>query len=397
MAVESAIKAEAKAAKAGARAGAKARARESSENESAIVAAVRASKTGKATTWSYGYRAGTNEDGTADHREVTVWERGRRDLQATELLSRTNEAARLAAAQIAKRHGVPMPGWDEITDLAMELCTRLLAESPHGTLPRRDRLTRTYLVERAVGILMNDPNRRAADGVPDGDVDAADLLGAADTAARAKGSRRDDMLTVPGEVITRKRHGKAETAYVPMSMDPVNPSLRAGLMACELTAKPSRAAAYLIHGGTVADDWSLIWDVSPGYAKTRTVPEGVNALRTMTTQEWADLAAAIATAAAPDRLDRREAKRRDLERGLCPPSDRHRSLKPWRDRLMPGDRIGTRGAAVPEAAVVTTMTTARPARPKVSDDRDLADAELAETRKRRNRNHARRLLAGNDN
>lgn len=390
---ESATRKADKAGRSGARAGAKARERQSLENDAAITAAVKASKTGKATSWSYGYRAGTLEDGTADHRTVTVWERARREVTAADLLSRCNAAARQAAARVAVKHGVPAPSWDEISDTAQELCTRLLGECHPGQLPTPDRLNSKYLAERAKGLLMDDPNRQVA-GVGEG-ADAADLLGAADTVARAKGARRDAMLTVPGEQVSRLRHGRREVATVPDDMDPVNPSLRAGLAACELSAKPSRAAAYLVHGGTVAGDWAKCWKVADGYAKTRTVPEGVNALRTMPTQDWADLAGAIATAAAPDRQDRREARRREIERGLCPPSDRARAVKPWRDRETVGDRVGRIGPMVAEHPVRVSTVKPSPV-PMVKGrtlDRDLADAELAETRKRRNRNQARRITA----
>jgi hypothetical protein len=363
------------------------------ENDAAITAAVKASKSGRATAWTYTYRAGTTDEGTADHREVTVWERARREVTAADLLSRCNAAARTAAAKVATGHGVPAPSWDEVQDVAAELVTRLLGECHPAPLPTPDRLNAKYLADRAKGLLMNDPDRQTA-GI-EGDADAADLLGAADTMARAKGSRRDPMLTLPGEQVTRYRHGRREVARVPLGLDPVCPSLRAGLLACDLPAKPSRAAAYLVHGGTVAGDWASIWQVTDGYAKTRTVPEGVAALRALTSQERADLAGAIATAAAPDRLDRRWMGRRQIEAGMLPAPDRARAVKPWREREQVGDRIGRIGPMVPsypvaERACKPSPVTATKGR---EQDRDLADAELSETRKRRMRADARRILA----
>lgn len=345
-ATKSATRQEAESARAGIKAGAKARRRERTQEDAAIGATLTAEKSGRG-RWTYTYRA----DG--ESRTGTVVENARREVAAAELLRMAREAARLAAARLRSRHGIPALSGEEVSDLASDLVVKLLGEAAPHPLPARERLTKSYLVTRCEGLVLNDPARRADQELPDADQSPADLAAQAESQARAKGSRRDPMLTLPGERIERMRQGRKEAAIVPADLDPVNPSLRAGLAASELPSKASRAAAYLVHGGTVADDWSRIWGTTDGYAKTRIVPEGCALLRELPAAELADLAAAIATAAAPDRLDRRERARAQVAAGLRPSPDRARAVKPWRDRTDAGDRAGRIGPAVPTYRVTT--------------------------------------------
>lgn len=292
-------------AKAGASAGAKQRRRERGEQDAAITATLAAEHKGRG-VWTYTYRA------NGEARIGTVVEHARREADARTLLGACNEAARLAAGRLRSRHGIPPLSTDERADLAAELAARLISEAGPGRLPARDRLTRSYLVTRAAGIVLDDPDRRADGEMPD---DPAAMLAASEASARDKHAAPDPMLN-PG-------------------VDGTWPEIRIGCAACELPAKPSRAAAYIVAGGNVAGDWAANWNTSDGYAKTRIVPEGTATLRDLLADpdQAADLAGAIAAARLPDRLDRREIRRASIERGLAARPERPRAVpeRRWRD------------------------------------------------------------------
>jgi len=328
------------AALAGAKAGAKARRRESEENSDHLAAVLQVEQTGRAATWTRTYRAGTNEDGSPDRRQITMRETARREVGGAELLRLVGEAVRLAAGRLRARHGIPELSPDEKLDLTSELVTRLLADH-NGDLPARDKLTKSYLVTRAAGIVLDDPERANVDA--DGEVTPESIAAEAESMERAKSSAHDPMLN-PG-------------------IDGTWPEVAAACTAAGLSDRASRAAAYLTAGGTVREDWALTWQVSPTYAAVRVVPEGTAKLRELLSalrESPLYLYMASATEASRDGEDAAAALRREIERGMAASQRPARTVKAWRERYAPGDQAGRlardktgRELAVPESPVTT--------------------------------------------
>lgn len=322
----SATQAEAKAAKDGAKAGAQQREREQDEAAAQHEAVRLAEVTGRSATWTRTYRAGTTEDGKSDRRTVTMREDARREVDGKELLSLTGEAIRLAAARLHGRHGIPELGADERADLRSALITKLLGDCKPGHLPPRDKLTRAYLVKRAEGMVLNDPDRQHTDATEDG-MSPEDIAAASEARARDRHDRHDPMLA--------------------KGVDGTWPEVTAACAALAdegqpITQKAARTAAYLIAGGTVRGDWSETWGTSEGYAATRLVPEGAAHLRDLLsslTQSPLYLAIERATTEDRDDLDHMEAARRWLASGLSESPDRPRSLieRRWRTELHPDE------------------------------------------------------------
>lgn len=323
---------------AGAKAGAKARRRESAENEDHLAAVLQVEKSGRAATWTRTFRAGTNEDGTPDRRQVTMRETARREVGGAELLRLVNEAVRLAAGRLRARHGIPELSPDEKLDLSSELVTRLLADHK-GELPARDKLTKSYLVQRAAGIVLDDPERANIDA--DGEVTPESIAADAESMERAKSSAHDPMLN--------------------QGIDGTWPEVAAACATAHISDKAARAAAYLVAGGTVREDWALTWQVSPTYAAVRVVPEGTAKLRELLSalrDSPLYMLIQSETEGSRDDLDAAAALRREIERGLATAQRPARKVMAWRERYAPGDQAGRlardktgRELAVPESPV----------------------------------------------
>ncbi len=320
----SATKAEQKAAADGARAGAQMRDRELDEAAAQHEAVRLAEVTGQAATWTRSYRAGTTEDGKSDRRTVTMRETARREADAKTLLSLTGEAVRLAAARLRGRHGIPELSHDEKADLRSTLVAKLLDDAGPGRLPAREKLTRAYLVKRAEGMVLNDPDRQHTDASEDG-MTPEDIAAAAESKARDRHDRHDPMLN--------------------RGVDGTWPEIEAGCAALAetgeaITQKAARTAAYLVAGGSVRGDWSLAWGTSEGYAATRLVPEGAAHLRdalSALTDSPLYLAIAQATTEDRDDLDHMEAARRWLASGMTEAPRKPRAVieRRWRTELPP--------------------------------------------------------------
>lgn len=331
------------AAKDGARAGAKLRDREADESAAQHEAIRLAEVSGRAATWTRSYRVG------AEQRTVTMRETARREADAKTLLALTGEAVRLAAGRLRGRHGIPELSPDEKADLRSALVAKLLDDAGPGRLPDRAKLTRAYLVKRAEGLVLNDPDRQHADASEDG-MSPEDIAAAAEGKARDRHDRHDPMLN--------------------RGVDGTWPEVEAGCAALAeqgeaITEKAARTAAYLVGGGSVRNDWSDAWSVSEGYAATRLVPEGAAQLRdALSALDQSPLYLAIQEAGHKDRdaLDRREAARRWLASGMTEAPARPRSLieRRWRTELPPD-----------EHAAVTVRTDRRIV---VTSDRSRADA-----------------------
>jgi len=310
--------AEAEAAANGAKAGAKARRREASEG-AAQTAAVLAAETGDrdGAVWVSTYRAGTAEDGTPDRRTIRHAEDARRHVTAAELLAAGYDAAKIAAGTVAGRHGIPPLAADEIADVRDELVTRLLTEcnpeGTRGTLPARDRITRAYLVQRARGIIMDDPERVHTDANMDGgDVDPADLAEGAEAQARSRRAAHDPMLIE--------------------SADGTWPEIAAAADIISAPPRAGRAAAYLTGGGR-AESWARHWRQTPKQARQKTIPVGTDWLR----RHAGIMRAAVKLAAAIDRdeLDAHEERRAAIRRGLTEAPRPARATIERRDRTRP--------------------------------------------------------------
>jgi hypothetical protein len=322
----SASKAEAQAAKDGAKAGAQQRDRELDEAAAQHEAVRLAEVSGHAATWTRSYRAGTTEDGKSDRRTVTMRETARREADAATLLALTGEAVRLAAGRLRGRHGIPELSGDERADLRSALVTKLLSECEPGKLPDRNKLTRAYLVKRAEGLVLNDPDRKRADASDDG-MSPEDIAAAAESKARDRHDRHDPMLN--------------------RGVDGTWPEVEAGCAALAdageaISQKAARTAAYLVAGGSVRNDWSDAWGTSEGYAATRLVPEGAAQLRdalSALTDSPLYLAIEAARLQDTDTLDHLEAARRWLAAGLSESPDRARALveRRWRTELPPDE------------------------------------------------------------
>lgn len=299
---------------AGAKAGAKARRRESEENSDHLDAVLQVERTGHAATWTRTYRAGTLDDGTVDRREVRMRETARREVGGAELLRLVGEAVRLAAGRLRARHGIPELSPDEKLDLQSELVARLLADHK-GDLPAREKLTRSYLVERAAGIVLNDPDRQAQDA--DGEVTPESIAADSEAQARDRHDRHDPMLN--------------------RGVDGSWPEIIAACATTNLPDRVTRTAAYLVAGGSVREDWSEVWGVSPGYAATRLVPEGAAKLRDLLSAlDQSPLYLLIQAATEGDRDERDHAamRRAEIERGMrdAPRPARNVIERRWRDR-----------------------------------------------------------------
>lgn len=320
----SATKAEAQAAKDGARAGAQQRDRELDEAAAQHEAVRLAEVTGRGATWTRTYRAGTTEDGKSDRRTVVMRETARREIDGAALLALTGEAVRLAAGRLRGRHGIPELSADERADLRSALVTKLLDDAGPGHLPQRDKLTRAYLVKRAEGLVLNDPDRQRTDASDDG-MTPEDIAAASEARARDRHDRHDPMLN--------------------RGVDGTWPEVSAACAALEeegqaISQKAARTAAYMIAGGSVRDDWSRAWGTSEGYAATRLVPEGAAQLRDhLSALDESPLYLALQEATQQDRdaLDHLEAARRWLASGLSEAPERPRSLieRRWRTELPP--------------------------------------------------------------
>lgn len=335
---------ESEAAKAGAKAGAKARRREAAEG-SAQIEAVLAAESGdrEAATWTHSYRAGTDDEGGPDRRAATIREDGRAHLTGEELLAATWHAAKLAAGQLAGRHSIPPLSPDEVAELRDELVTRLLTEAnpqgpaapgrgkarrdrwghlvrPHtdaANLPQRDRLTRSYLVQRARGIVLDDPQRAHTDAnLEAGGVTPEQLADGAESRARSRKAAHDPMLNEGPDI------------------DGTWPEVAAAGEIVAAPAKARRAAAYLTGGGR-AEGWAMVWGVTPGKARTRHIPEGAAWHRAG--RNGRRFAAAVRMAAIIDRddLDAREEFRAAIEKGLTDAPARTRATIEPRDRTQP--------------------------------------------------------------
>lgn len=324
-AVESASKAEQRAAVDGAKAGAQQRDRELDEAAAQHEAVRLAEISGRSATWTRTYRAGTTEDGKSDRRTVTMRETARREADAKTLLSLTGEAVRLAAGRLRGRHGIPELSHDEKADLRSALVAKLLDDAGPGRLPAREKLTRAYLVKRAEGLVLNDPDRQHTDASEDG-MSPEDIAAAAEGKARDRHDRHDPMLnrgvdgTWPeievGCAVLQRDHGQS------------------------ISQKAARCAAYLVAGGSVRGDWSEAWGTSEGYAATRLVPEGAAQLREhLAALDQSPLYLAIQEAGRIERdaLDHREAARRWLASGMTDAPRKARAVpeRRWRADLPP--------------------------------------------------------------
>lgn len=307
-----------KAAKDGARAGAKVRDRELDEAAAQHEAIRLAEVTGRSATWSRSYRA----DG--ELRTVTMRETARREADAATLLRLTAEAVRLAAGRLRGRHGIPELSHDEKADLRSALVTKLLEDCGPGKLPDRAKLTRAYLVKRAEGLVLNDPDRQHTDASEDG-MTPEDIAAAAEARARDRHDRHDPMLN--------------------RGVDGTWPEIEAGCAALAdageaISQKAARTAAYLVGGGSVRADWSEAWGTSEGYAATRLVPEGAAQLRDhLAALDQSPLYLAIEQARREDAddLDHMEAARRWLASGMTEAPRKPRAVieRRWRTDLPP--------------------------------------------------------------
>jgi len=339
-----ASKAEAAAAKAGAKAGAKARRREAEESASQTSAVLVAADGGSA-TWQRSYRV------EGELRTVTMRETARREADAATLLRLTGEAIRLAAGRLRGRHGIPELSPDERAEYAATLVAKLLEDCGPGHMPERAKLTKAYLVKRAEGLVLNDPDRQHTDAASDG-MDPESIAIAAESRARDRHDRHDPMLN--------------------RGVDGTWPEISAACAALEaegqaISQKAARTAAYMVAGGSVRGDWSEAWGTTEGYAATRLVPEGAAQLRDhLSALDQSPLYLAIERATTEDRddLDHREAARRWLAKGLtdAPRQPRATIERRWRIELDPRDH-----------APVHTRTDRRIIR---TSDRSRALAEL---------------------
>lgn len=341
----SASKAEAQAAKDGAKAGAQQRDRELDEATAQHEAVRLAEVTGRGATWTRSYRAGTTEDGKSDRRNVTMRETARREVDGAQLLRLVGEAVRLAAGRLRARHGVPELSGDERADLTSALVVKLLSDAGPGHLPERAKLTRAYLVKRAEGIVLNDPDRKRTDASDDG-MSPEDIAAASDARARDRHDRHDPMLN--------------------RGVDGTWPEIERGCAALSeqgesLSEKAARTAAYLVAGGSVRNDWSDAWSVSEGYAATRLVPEGAAQLRDhLSALDQSSLYLAISEAAQGDRdaLDHLEAARRWLASGLADAPSRPRAIieRRWRVELDP-EQVAPVSTRTDRRIIVTSVRT----------------------------------------
>lgn len=252
-----ASRAEIQAAKDGAKAGAKARARELEENASQSEAILSLGVGKRSATWTREYRV------EGELRTTSMRETARREVDGAELLRLTGEAVRLAAGRLHGRHGIPELSPDEKADCRSTLVAKLLEDAGKGRMPERAKLTRAYLVKRAEGLVLNDPDRQHTDAAADG-VDPESIAQAADSRARDRHDRHDPMLN--------------------RGVDGTWPEVSAACAALaeagkSISQKAARTAAYLLAGGSVRQDWSEAWGTSEGYAATRLVPEGAAQLR----------------------------------------------------------------------------------------------------------------------
>lgn len=323
-AIQSATRKAEQAAKDGAKAGAQMRDRELDEAAAQHEAVRLAEVTGRSATWTRSYRAGTTEDGKSDRRTVIMRETARREADAATLLRLTGEAVRLAAGRLRGRHGIPELSHDEKADLRSALVAKLLEDAGPGRLPDRKKLTRAYLVKRAEGLVLNDPDRQHTDASEDG-MSPEDIAAAAEGKARDRHDRHDPMLN--------------------RGVDGTWPEVEAGCAALAeqgepLTEKAARCAAYLVAGGSVRDDWSIAWGTTEGYAATRLVPEGAARLRdALAALDQSPLYLAIQEAGTKDRdaLDHAEAARRWLASGMTEAPRKPRAVieRRWRTELPP--------------------------------------------------------------
>jgi 2-hydroxychromene-2-carboxylate isomerase len=309
---------EAENAKAGAKAGAKARRREAEEAAAQSAAVLQVAADGRSATWTHSYRVG------GEIRESLIRETGRVTVEPRELLAMVGEACRLAGDRLASRRNIPTLSHDERQDLRSELVARLLTDHG-GEMPRRDRLSRSYLVKRAEGIVMDDPERANIDAASEG-IDPEAIAAAAEGKARDRHDSHDPMLNrgvdgswpevEVGAAIYQRETGEA------------------------ISQRAQRTAEYLIGGGTVRGDWSEVWQTSEGYAATRLVPEGAAQLRDhLSSLDQSPLYLAVKAAGEADRddLDRLDAARRAIESGLTEAPRKPRSVpeRRWRADLPP--------------------------------------------------------------
>lgn len=321
--------AEAEAKANGAKAGAKARRREANES-AAQTAAVLAAESGdrEKARWTHSYRAGTDAEGDPDRRTLTVREDARDHLTPRELLAATYHAAKLAAGQLEGRHGVPPFSPDEVAEVRDELVCRLLTDANpqggRGNLPRRERITRAYLVQRAKGIVLDDPNRANLDkgtaGIGEGEdeLDPADIAAGSESQAASRKAAHDPML-----------NESAEGTW---------PEIAAAGEIIQAPARARRAAAYLTGGGR-AESWARHWKISLKNARHKAIPDGAHWLRDREHggKNGRRFSAAVRMASLLDRdaLDAWEIRRAAIESGLSESPARARALIEMRDRTRP--------------------------------------------------------------
>jgi hypothetical protein len=110
-----------------------------------------------------------------------------RDGAGANLLRECARAVRIGARNVERTYSVPMLGADERAEYASELAAWLIGQNG-GTVPGADDLTTSYIVRRAVGLILNDRQRRGFD-----------LTQPAEHETGAD-ARLDGLLSVPAEI-----------------------------------------------------------------------------------------------------------------------------------------------------------------------------------------------------
>jgi len=296
--------------------------KERAEQAAQIGAVLEAESTGRPATWERSIRIGTDQDGDAIRTTVLETEDARRRMTAADLLADCRKAAHLAAGKLRGQHGIPELTPAEVADLGCDLVCRVLEDAnpaadrqraDRALLPYRDRITTAYLVKRAAGIVLNDPERAHLEATAeDGGHDLAAIAEGAETGAR-----------------DRSRHAAADP-YLNPGVDGTPDYLEAAADLIGLAPSALRTATWILHGGTIREDWAKVWGTTPGYAATRLVPKGRDILK----REGWNLAAALAAAQQADRdhLDDLEADRAARDREAAGKVTRGRDIITPRER-----------------------------------------------------------------
>jgi 2-hydroxychromene-2-carboxylate isomerase len=306
----------------GCSAGRAAQRKERAEQAAQIGAVLEAEQTGRPATWERSIRIGTDQDGDAIRQKVRMREDARQRMTAAELLADCRKAAHLAAAQLRGRHGIPELTPAEVADLGSDLVCRVLEDAnpvedrqraDRAILPERSKITTAYLVKRAAGIVLNDPDRANLAATAD--------EGGHDLAALAAGAEE--------KAEKRSKHAAADPMLNP-GIDGTPATLEAAADLIGLPPSGRRCAAWLLQGGTIREDWARTWGTTPGYAATRLIPKGRDLLKR---HGW-DLAAALIVADVDDRdeLDDLEAERAARVREAADKAIRNRAILTPRER-----------------------------------------------------------------